>query len=257
LNPGVPVVVAPDRVAGMLVASTKGADCAVLDDAFQHRRASRLADFVLVSADRWTGRTDLLPAGPFREPLSSLRRADAIIITVKAADAERIGEVAAAVRRAAPDVAQVLLRLVPGPVHLAATIGTAHSPRSPRRDLLMHPPSWLAGRDLVVVSAIGDPAAFEGQLRALGVSIRGARRFSDHHKFSAEDAVHIAASARGTSGVICTLKDAVKLLAHWPREGPPLWYLSQSVVVERGAEVLERALARVLAARPATAPTAG
>jgi tetraacyldisaccharide 4'-kinase len=49
----------------------------------------------------------------------------------------------------------------------------------------------------------------------------------------------------------------VKLEPLWPREAPPLWYLSQSVVVERGAEVLDRVLTRVLTARTATAPTAG
>ena len=43
----------------------------------------------------------------------------------------------------------------------------------------------------------------------------------------------------------------------WPREAVALWYLSQTVVVDRGAEALDRVFARVLAARAATTPTAG
>ena len=47
LNPDVPVVIAADRVRGALDARAMGCDVAVLDDAFQHRRAKRDADIVL------------------------------------------------------------------------------------------------------------------------------------------------------------------------------------------------------------------
>lgn len=258
LNPGVSVINSPDRVAGILVARTRGADCVVLDDAFQHRRAARVADVVLVSADSWTGAVRLLPAGPFREPLASLRRAHVVVVTVKAATSARIDDVVVAVRRAAPGVPIAVARLVPGRLHLALalTASPAGSQR-PKRDLLSHGPEWLAAREVSVVSAIGDPAAFETQLRGLGAALRKCWRFADHHTYSAAEATAIATDASGSSGVICTLKDAVKLGPVWPREAPPLWYLSQSVVVDRGVEALDQALARLLAARAATTLTAG
>ncbi|MDQ3697874.1 MAG: tetraacyldisaccharide 4'-kinase, partial [Gemmatimonadota bacterium] len=62
LNPNVPVVAAPDRVAGIARAARQGADIAILDDGFQHRRVRRDADIVLLSADAWTPRHHLLPA---------------------------------------------------------------------------------------------------------------------------------------------------------------------------------------------------
>lgn len=263
LNPGVQVVVSPDRIAGMHVARTRGASCAVLDDAFQHRRAARDVDIVLLSADQWTGAVRLLPAGPFREPLSSLQRADVAVITVKDANAARVDDVLAAVRIAAPRTPCAIARLRPGALQLAATLlqqgqkGASRGSTGPMAALLSHPPEWLAGREICVVSAIGDPAAFEAQIRSLGAQIRAARRFPDHYAYTVADATAIASQAAGTVGVVCTLKDAVKLAAVWPREAPPLWYLSQSVVVERGVEALDRAFARVLASRAATAPTAG
>mgnify|MGYP000163732817 CR=1 FL=1 len=67
----------------------------------------------------------------------------------------------------------------------------------------------------------------------------------------------IVARAGATAEVLCTLKDAVKLVPLWPRAGAALWYVSQTVVVEQGAEILEQVVARVLAARRATTPTAG
>lgn len=275
LNPGVSVIVSPDRGVGMVTARTRGADCVVLDDAFQHRRAARVADVVLLSADQWTGAARLLPAGPFREPLGSLSRAQVVVITVKAASSWQVDAVMAAARAAAPHVPLAVVRLVPGPLRLAVALATAgsqvaaesrsdshpalagaHRP-GPRRDLLTHPPEWLAQREMCAVSAIGDPAAFEAQLRSLGAILRTVRRFPDHHDYDARDAAQIAAAAVGSFGVVCTLKDAVKLASCWPRAAPPLWYLSQSMVVDQGIEALDRILDRLLAARVATTLTAG
>ena len=142
-------------------------------------------------------------------------------------------------------------------IHANAQANTQPNAHGPAKALLSHPPAWIAGRAIVTVCAIGDPHAFEAQLRRLGADIRHALRFADHHAFTVADAIRIAQLAEGTSGVVCTLKDAVKLQSRWPREAPPLWYVSQSVVVDRGAEALDRAFARVLAARTATALTAG
>lgn len=265
LNPDVPVIVSADRVAGITTARTRGADCAVLDDAFQHRQAPRAADLVLVSADRWREPIRMLPAGPFREPLTALQRATVIVVTVKSATTEQVALVSTRVTQVAPGVPVAVIRLAPGKLRLAAAldaVGTAAGSkrpgaRTPEDPMLAHPPAWVAGRAVVVLSAIGDPASFSAQLRGLGADIRHDLRYADHHAFTTVDASRAARLADGTSGVICTLKDAVKLQALWPREAPPLWYVSQSVVVDRGAEALDRVFTRVLAARTATALTAG
>ena len=56
-------------------------DLLVLDDGFQHRRLHRDIDLVLIDAtDPW-GAGAVLPRGLLREPISGLRRADAVIVT--------------------------------------------------------------------------------------------------------------------------------------------------------------------------------
>lgn len=250
LNPGVPVVVAKDRLMGVAKASESGANCVVLDDAFQHRRAARRVDLVLMSADRWTGDCRLLPSGPFREPMSALRRATSVIITAKAADSAQIDRLERAILAAAPDSAISLIRLTLGPLHLATTIpgaeagGAIRGQKGDTTGMLDRPVEWLSGKRLVAVSAIGDPASFVSQITRAGAQVN-AHRFPDHHAFSASEAAAIARDAEQTDGVICTLKDAVKLGPIWPRLAPPLWYVSQQVVVERGASALDRALARM------------
>jgi tetraacyldisaccharide 4'-kinase len=238
LNPSAVVVASPDRVAGAREAVARGADVVVLDDAFQHRRARRDVDLVLVSADRWTGDARLLPAGPFREPLSALRRATAVVVTRKAASEGAAERAVAVVSAAAPWV----------PVAVAALPLDALRPWNGAERAEERPLSELVGRRVLGVAAIGDPGAFFAQLEGVGATVERAA-FADHHAFSDADVAGLARRAEHADAVICTLKDAVKLGPRWPRLAPPLWYVSQRVVVERGAGELEALLETLLAAR--------
>jgi tetraacyldisaccharide 4'-kinase len=233
LNPGVPVVSGADRVDAVARARALGATVAVLDDGFQHRRAARDADIVLLSADL-AGPVRLLPAGPWREPLSSLTRASLIVVTRKGASPLRARELLAQARRYAPGAGGAV-------IHLAADRMVAWSSGETRD------PSTLHGANVLAVAAIGDPRAFVAQLMAFGARVELAAR-RDHYAWSAPDAVAVARRAQGFDIVICTLKDAVKLGPVWPAKAPSLWYLSQRVGVESGADELDRMLA-ALAAR--------
>jgi tetraacyldisaccharide 4'-kinase len=236
LNPGAVVVASGDRVAGAREAVSRGADVLVLDDAFQHRRARRDVDLVLVSADRWTGEARLLPAGPFREPLAALRRATAVVVTRKAAPLARAEAVAAAVGASAPGRPVAIVSL---PLDALRPWGG----EEPERPL-----AWLAGRRVLAVAAVGDPGAFFAQLAGAGAAVERAP-FRDHHAFSPTEVAALALRRAGVEIVVCTLKDAVKLGPLWPRLAPPLWYVSQRVAVERGAESLDALLETLLAAR--------
>ena len=237
LNPEVPVVIAPDRVAGVTEARRRGADVAVLDDAFQHRRVRRDADVVLVSADRWSGRVRLLPAGPWREPLRALRRAALVVVTRKAVSADAASRVIAALERAVPGVPTAVAQLAP------ASLRRVGDPGSSR------PLEAVAGSRVLVISAVGDPEAFRRQMEAIGGRVDAAA-FGDHHAYDDADVQRLAERAARAEIVVCTLKDAVKLGPLWPREAPPLWYVSQRLDLERGAAAMDALLSRVLRARP-------
>ena len=236
LNPAIPVVVSPDRLQGVERARVLGADVAVLDDAFQHRRARRSADVVLLSAESWSDQRRLLPAGPWREPLRALRRATLAVVTRKAAgpvDASRVRE---AIRRAVPELPVVIVALQPGELRDSRGPG-----RAPLTDIV--------GRKVGAIAAIGYPDSFVRQLERAGAASVTPHVFPDHYEFSDADAQRLALSSSGADVVVCTLKDAVKLGPHWPAEAPRLWYVSQHTVVEQGGESLEGVLDALLAAR--------
>jgi tetraacyldisaccharide 4'-kinase len=76
----VPVIVGKDRFeAGVFAEERFGAEVHLLDDGFQHRALARDFDIVLMNAEDAEDR--LLPSGRLREPVSSLRRADAVVFT--------------------------------------------------------------------------------------------------------------------------------------------------------------------------------
>lgn len=243
LAPHADVIVGADRVLGVERAAARGADVVVFDDAFQHRRAQRQEDVVLLAADGWSGRCRLLPAGPYREPLSALRRASMVLVTRKAADDERVRRVLAAAERAAPDVPRAVASLQPSALVSATGAGDR------RLDDLL-------GARVLAISAIGNAQAFHAQLRAHGATIDAAS-FPDHHAFGADEVAALAERARGAQLVVCTLKDAVKLAGRWPVDGPALWYVAQEVILEAGRGAIEALLERLLQGRSAAARTAG
>ena len=243
LNPDVPVIADPDRVAGAQQALAAGADCAILDDGFQHRRLARIADWVLVSAEQPPEPARLLPAGPWREPTSSLRRATVVIVTRKSASLETASAVAARLgARYGVDCA--IVHLTPSDVVDARE----------RRSIGLQ---RLRGASVLLVAAIGAPAAFAAQVGDLGVAQCETLTFRDHHRFTEPDVSRIVQASARFDAVVCTLKDAVKLTPLWPRAAPPLWYVSQRAEVERGEQLLAATLASVMSARASSTSTAG
>jgi tetraacyldisaccharide 4'-kinase len=232
LNPHVPVIAARDRPRGIREAIAQGADVVILDDAFQHRRAARDANVLLIDADSWSGTPRLLPAGPWREPLRAARRASLIVITRKTADNSTVEATRRAVAASAPKVPIAVVHLAPGELRSTTTGQT----------LPLHA---LRGADLTAIAAIAGPESFFRQLTELGAVVRP-HSFADHHAFTKSEARYLAAQASSSDFVVCTLKDAVKLESMWPADAGSLWYVSQRLKIEDGQSEIDRILDSIL-----------
>ncbi|HEY2896901.1 MAG TPA: tetraacyldisaccharide 4'-kinase [Gemmatimonadaceae bacterium] len=234
LAPSIPVVVDANRVEAIERAAAQGADVAVLDDAFQHRAAARVADIVLISADASGQAVRLLPSGPYREQMPALRRATLVIVTRKAASLDRARALAARASVAAPGVPIAIVHLALDSVRI--------------RTRASEPLASLRGRRVLAIAGVGDAAAFGEQLAQAGVGVR-LRAYPDHHPFTESDARSLAASLASDEIPICTLKDAVKLAPLWPREAAAIGYVSQAVIVDENGSAIDAMLELVIQAR--------
>lgn len=176
----VPVVVGEDRYeAGRFAESRFGAQLHLLDDGFQHRGLARDFDIVLITPE--DARDRLLPAGRLREPLRSLQRADAVVLTSGASP------------ESFPVAGKMVWRVRRGIVtqNLAQPV-----PARP-----------------IVFCGIARPQNFLLQLRAAGIDPVAEAFFRDHHAYTERD-VHdlLQLSQRSEAGgFITTEKDAVNM----------------------------------------------
>ena len=168
----VPVIVGADRYqAGLLAEKQFSSKLHLLDDGFQHRRLHRDFDIVLLPAEDQGG--TLLPMGRLREPLSALKRADAVVLpdsAEKPFDAKNIWRMRRQIEIAADG-------------RVIAFCGIAH------------------------------PQQFFNALKTARQEIAGTLTFHDHHRYAQRDIDSLLDLKKksGAAGFVTTEKDAINL----------------------------------------------
>ena len=223
------VAVGADRAAlGRWVLEQFRVDCMILDDGFQHRTLHRDVDLVLVDATDVTGLDAVLPAGRLREPLDGLDRASAVLIT----RADSPSQVAAIHDRlrvmAFPS--DHTMEVVFEPACVVSVVSQEQ-----------HPISWGRGKNVWLVSGIGNSLSFRRSAESIGMNIIGETTFADHYSYSPRDIqqVRVALQAHEDTIALTTEKDAVKLLSMLTRDDP-WWALRLHARVVTGEHSLRR-----------------
>lgn len=170
-----PVIVGESRYQAGLFAEKQLPRLHILDDGFQHRSLARDFDIVLLTPDDL--HDHLLPTGRLREPLTSVRRADAVILT---------GQLDAKELLIAADRIWTIRR----------GISISNPPDKP-----------------VVFCGIARPQNFLDQLHQAGIRESTPKFFRDHHRYSDQDIRELVRlrDANHSIGFITTEKDAINL----------------------------------------------
>lgn len=192
--PGIPVLTGRERLkTGWAAIKRFGADCLLLDDAFQHRALHRDLDIVLIDAAHPFGNGRLLPRGPLREPPASLQRAHLFIRTGAEKDP---------------------------PAPLGSEAGQAsfrgsHCPQGLVEGATgrLSPPDSLRGLKVCAFAGIGRPDAFRKSLIEAGAEVVSFRNFPDHHPYCRPelDGLLRLAAESGAERIVTTEKDAIRL----------------------------------------------
>ena len=194
--PDLPVLTGADRsLVTEKAVEEFGADVVVLDDGFQHLSLCRDMDVVLLRGDYPFGNGRVIPAGILREPVSALKRADAVLVTGECADRTRkeiqslVGDIPIFTGRLEPD--------------------SLLDSRGEKIGM----PDELRGARVVAVSGLGNPRGFEKMLESLNVELLAHHEYPDHAHYALADGVRLISSLKKTGAdfILTTEKDAVKL----------------------------------------------
>ncbi len=182
-------------VGGMLE-RTLGAEVFLLDDGFQHWRLRRQLDIVLIDALNPFAGSAVFPLGFLREPLTALRRADAIVLT-----RAQPGRSYSGIRRRIRSVNSE------APIFLASVepLTWIHFSSG---DRVGHPPG-----PVVAFCGLANPASFWTTLANLRVEPVFRCDFDDHHHYTQRQVRTLArqAQGRGARSIVTTEKDAMNL----------------------------------------------
>eukprot|EP00752_Nemacystus_decipiens_P014063 g12499.t1 len=228
----------PDRVAAAAIALTEDPSitCFVLDDGFQHRRAQRDLDLVLIDATNPWGYGSMLPRGLMREPKSALLRADAVVVT-------RSDQVP---REGLSTLDEQIKGLAGSPpiAHAAhAWVGLVDAQDA------VHELSLLNDKPVMGVVGIGNPAAFEATLTQHAGDVLHCEALPDHYHYTRKQLLRLLdlAKTAGAQAVVTTEKDWVKwsVLLEGEAVGLPIYRAALSMRFVDGGEALQSLLQSV------------
>lgn len=232
--PDVPHLQGPDRAALSQVAVEElESEILVLDDGFQHRRLHRDLDLVLIDATCPWGHGYLLPRGLLREPIGSLQRAHAVVITrcdlVPREAVERIREIVRRVK----DMPIIESR------HRPTEWRNATQARLAVDSFRQKPVGGFCG--------LGNPDAFRQTLEYLGANVIAWRTYPDHHAYTREDIDDLRTWSQqlpAGAPLVTTQKDLVKIGLDQLGQRE-LWALGIGLEITSGQDALEGLLRRI------------
>ncbi len=198
LFPGV-VIASQDRLAGARLARERfGLELMILDDGFQHRRLSREVDILLLSGSNSMHNQRLLPAGPFREPVSAARRAHILIAT----KGDPLDDAPSPWQQHATALRKPLYT-----AHLEA-VALVSIEQHQWREI---PLTELSGKRIMALSGIADPLPFYRALQEWDAEVTEVMEFPDHHQYVQADWQAISFAGQKVEMIVTTEKDLVKL----------------------------------------------
>lgn len=242
--PGVPVIVAPERACAIAAAiELFGAKVVVMDDGFQHLKVKRDINILVMDGNNPTGNGLILPAGPLREPLCAVRRADALWINGRTKDGgndeswELIAKKYLGIEsEGAVNVPVVRSEYVP--LNILSRSGESL------------PLSSFLKKKVLVFSGIARPARFFKTVADLGGIVVYKMPFRDHYMFQDHDFQAITYIARrfGAELLVTTEKDFSRIPEGLPLS-IPLYAVAMGLLAKGDEAILNIVISEVRGGR--------
>jgi len=181
-------------------AQKDGCDIIILDDGFQHRRLKRDYNVALVDSSNPFGNGFIFPRGVLREPVTSLKRANFIVLTKSDKGSQKIDYILKKINRYSPN--SKVLQSIHAPKEIIDIVEN-------KKESL----SSIEGKEVFLVSAICDSSYFKYVAQNMRINIKKEFIFPDHHSYTEDDFNLILEECSNLKidTILTTEKDAVKI----------------------------------------------
>lgn len=190
----------------------------LLDDGFQHRKLKRDLDIVCLNESILSDK--LLPCGYLREPLSSLHRAQALVVIGSPERLPKLQNVASALNDRFPQI-PIFTAIQSKDCWVDAVTGETHS--------------TLPTKSPVAFCGIARPYRFFDLLSSEGINPVKQITYPDHHNFTHYDIEYI--QKLYSHGLVTTEKDAIRLMNNSFDPKLKFWYLKIKLQFENDASL--------------------
>lgn len=196
------VITSKNRVkAGSYAINDKNANFLLLDDGYQYLKIARDLNILIIDVIKQFGNGYLVPAGPLRENLSAINRADKVVLVNKMPFAPESSQ-----KRA--DLEDLIINKYQKPV-VTCDFGIDQIYNIQTKELIN--PQF---KNIYAFAAIAQPEFFYGFLLNENFNLVKKVDYDDHYLYKSEDISFILNDARlnNAHSIITTEKDAVKIL---------------------------------------------
>ena len=167
-------------------AEQENTDLVIFDDGLQDRKISYDIQFVCFDALNWIGNGQLIPAGPLREKLSSLRKYDAVLLKDQYLDTEKI------------------IKLIKFYNNEIMIFNTNYE--------IINLKNFSPLDKYLIFSGIGNPKSFKNLIIKNNLNVLEEIIYPDHYKYKKKDLDEIKEKANFLQAkIITTEKDFVKI----------------------------------------------
>ena len=175
-----------NRIDALEKAINENIDIAIFDDGLQDRQISYHISFVCFNSQNWIGNGLVLPSGPLRESLKSLKKYDGVFLN---GNGEEVTEIKSVIKNINPNLEIFEAEYLP-----------------------LNTEKLDQNQNYLAFSGIGSPDTFIKTLKKNNFKIVKSLDFPDHYNYSNQDLIKIKETAKKLNAkIITTEKDYNRL----------------------------------------------
>lgn len=256
LFPEIPHYLGVNRVeaANAMLEQRPEINVLLLDDAFQHRRIARDLDVLLLDALNPFGGRRVVPSGYLREPLSGMRRAQAVLLNradlIPISERERIRS---KVKRIAPkavwaEIVQRPRRIFQCKKPSVKTDERTYNVSIQKLEYTEWKKSVESTKDFIAFCGLGAPRGFQRTLENENLNVKRFIDLPDHCVYTSDiyNQLLLEAERVDAHAFITTMKDFVKLGEFAKRLDIPIYAVEIGVEFISGQDEFEEILSQTI-----------